>query len=122
MSILEVCAVVVAASMALVATSVVVGLIGFGRLRRRLDDMMNRLHSSLSSTDRLLEDVDGIVGNLRRLETRLQSNVEVVLNQVEPPVRTAAAVLAGVRSGLSSLLRGGSGTETSSERPDGSAA
>jgi hypothetical protein len=120
MTILEASAITMAASLAVMATTFVIGLVGFARLRRRLDDVMTRLHLTLSSTHRLLDEAGLIVRNLRHLESRVQTNVDVVLDQVEPPIRVAAALLSALRTGVTSLFRNGDGFAGSSSQREGS--
>lgn len=105
MSTLEVCAVVVAASSIVIAAASVTGLASLRRLRRQLETMGAYTNRTLVRLNGIAANLDGIVRDGRRLETRVHAAMDVLLDEIEPPLRLVRAVLAGTRTGLAALTR-----------------
>jgi hypothetical protein len=53
------------------------------------------------------EDVKNIADDARRVEQRVTALTSRMIDQVEPPVRALAAVVAGVRAGVGRLFEAG---------------
>jgi len=107
MSVLEVCAIILALAMASIAVSAVVGLIRLTTLSRDAERALGRIETTLSAVDRMLSDSHEVIRDVRRVETRVRENMNILLDQVEPPIRTIAALIGATRSGLAAWLHNG---------------
>ena len=127
MSILEVSVVVIALSAVAFALAVWIVLAHVLPVLKRMEILAADAATTLHRLNGIAADLEGVVHDARRLEMRVSNTAGVLLDQLEPPVRVVSALLAGTRTGLSSLLgswgkRAEAGRRKgSNERPERSA-
>ena len=93
-----------------IALMIVIGVMVL-RMNRLLDtteDAVRRHGVPLvEKLAQVAEDVRNISGDVRRVEQRVADVASRVVDQVEPPIRHFAAVLAGVRAGVGRIFDSG---------------
>lgn len=89
--------------LALTVVAVIVGVLAvvitvrLVPLLRAYEALARDAQGALDRFDRIAGDLERVSGDLRRIERRVAGSVDRVMDQVEPPIRTLAAVMAGVR-------------------------
>lgn len=112
MTVLEVSIVVIAVvNVVLLAAMVMLVL----RLKKMIDQVqgvvkdhavpvIDTVHRVADKVNAAAEQVQRMAGDVRHVEERLAGTANRVMDQIEPPVRQFAALLAGVRSGVGRLF------------------
>ena len=112
----------IAIALAVVALCQLAWLIGALVAAVRVKALMQKAESLLATTHEIAEHANRIAARVeemaddaRRVEGRVAGTADQVLDQIEPPIRQVAALVAGVRAGLGRLL-----DRRSNSRHDGS--
>jgi hypothetical protein len=107
MNVLELSAVVIAASLLVIAIVAVVQATFLLRIHRELGTASRRIHRELERVSEIAGNIDELVVSAARLERRVHGSVTALLDQIEPPLRMLSTVLAGVRAGIRSWMAAG---------------
>jgi hypothetical protein len=75
-------------------------------LLRAYEALARDAREALDRFDHIAGDLERVSGDMRRIERRVAGSVDRVMDQVEPPIRTLAALMAGVR-GAARAFAGG---------------
>lgn len=97
---------VMAASCAAVAIAIVVVARRTLPLLRRMTAAVAELRATLERVQRIATEAEAVARDARVTEARVATTVNGLLDQVEPPIRTLTAALAGVRAGVGRLFEG----------------
>ncbi len=112
MTLLEISIVAIAiVNVALLAAMIVLVM----RLRTTLDvvqsvvkdhavPVIDTVHRVADKVNGVAEQVQRMAGDVRNVEQRVAGTAHRVMDEIEPPVRQIAALLAGVRSGVGRLF------------------
>jgi hypothetical protein len=71
---------------------------------KRVEPAIANLERISEHAARIAEQVEDMARVARQVEGRVAGTAGVVLDQIEPPIRTLAAVIAGVRAGVGKLF------------------
>jgi len=103
-------------SLLVIATCQVVWLVGFvvvllqlRAVAKKADPIIEQVRGTAENVKAMSHNVERMVENIRRVEERITGMASRVVDQVEPPVRTFAALLAGVRAGINTLVHASNG-------------
>jgi hypothetical protein len=106
---------VIEGSVLVIAICHVLWVVGAGIAVFRLRSLAKRSAPIVANAMLTAEHVSRISKNLedmsataRHLEERVADTAELVMDEIEPPIRTLAAVLAGVRAGINKLFESNS--------------
>ena len=116
---LQICTVIVTMALLAIAAVTVRAMIHFEKAAKefsrtadavteslaQVKDVTTEIHNVAISLGRVVPTIQGVVGRFEELGERTAELSNAVLDQVEPPIRTAAAVMSGVRSATSYLVR-----------------
>jgi uncharacterized protein YoxC len=97
---------VIALSMVIFSISVMVAVTRLLPLLAMLKETTAKLDRTLDRLQAIGQELELITGRVRRVEERIATVVDPLLDQTLPPIRGLTAVLAGVRTGLGALARG----------------
>jgi hypothetical protein len=87
---------------------VVVMLLRVARLMTATEDLVRKHGVPLiDKLHEVADDVKHMSREARQVEERVAGAASMVIDQVEPPIRHAAAVLAGVRAGVGRIFAAG---------------
>jgi len=103
-------------SLLVIAICQLIWLVGFVvvllRLRavaKKADPIVEQVRGTAEHVQAIARSVEQMVDNVRRVEERITGVASQLVDQVEPPVRTFAALLAGVRAGVTRLVHASDG-------------
>lgn len=96
---------VVAASMLAIGIAVVVLVLRLLPLLRRVNRLLRRTNATMVRVNRISAEAEEMSRDARLLERRVARTAHDVLDQVEPVVRMAGAVFAGVRAATGALFK-----------------
>lgn len=82
----------------------------------RFDRFMRRSNRTIRRVDRSARELEQIARDARVLEGRVSRSAHGLLDQVEPVLRAAGALLAGTRTGLGALFSNGGSPNRRSHR------
>lgn len=104
MGLAEVSLLILSAAAVIIAIAVVIVVAHVLPLLARVDTLVGEANATLQRVNRITGDVEGVVRDVRQLESRVNRSLGTVLDQVEPPLRLLSAVLAGARAGVAALF------------------
>ena len=78
-------------------------------LMRKAEPLIEKSHEIAGHVNRIAARVEDMAEVARRVEGRVAGTADRMLDQIEPPIRQVAAVVAGVRAGVNRLFERRSG-------------
>jgi uncharacterized protein YoxC len=103
-------------SLLVIAICQVVWLVGFivaalqlRKVAKKVDPIVEQVRGTAENVKTMSHHVEQMVENVKRVEERITGVASRVVDQVEPPVKTFAALLAGVRAGINRLVHASNG-------------
>jgi hypothetical protein len=120
MSTIEVSVILLTAIAAVVGVLAVVVTVRLVPVLRAYEALARDARETLGRIDRIAGDLERTSGDMSRIERRVAGSLDRVMDQVEPPIRTVAALIAGVR-GAARVLIGGRRPKEGREDPGGGA-
>jgi len=97
---------VIAISMAVFSISMLVAVAQALPLLSAIKATTAKLDQTLDRLQKIGYELEQITGRVRRVEERIATVVDPLLDQTLPPIRGLTAILAGVRTGLGALAKG----------------
>jgi len=89
-------------------------------LAQSMDGLARKVDGSLDRLDAISTEVERVTRDVSRVERRVASAVDPILDQALPPLRTVAALLAGIRATVGALSRTGAdstGRDNGNQQP-----
>ncbi len=97
---------VIAISMAIFSITMVVVVSQAVPLLSAMKATTAKLDQTLDRLQAIGQELEHMTGRVRRVEERIATVVDPLLDQTLPPIRGLTAILAGVRTGLGALAKG----------------
>jgi hypothetical protein len=97
---------VIAVSMVIFSISMLVAVAHIVPLLLALKTTTAKIDHTLDRLQKIGYELEQITGRIRRVEERIATVVDPLLDQTLPPIRGLTAILAGVRTGLGALAKG----------------
>jgi len=120
MSIAEVCLMIMATTAVAIAAIMATFVVRVTASLRRAETLSDEATRSLRRLTALIGSTTEVVADVARVERRVGRVANVLLDEVEPPLRQAAAVLSGVRAGWGAWVRSRRPTDGGGRsRPEG---
>ena len=105
MTITEICLIVIALCTLVLTTGAVIALLKLAPLARSLDALAGECRALVQRLQEVTAEVRGMVRDARDVEARAAGLVRGVLDRVEPPLQQLGAVIGGVSTAVSALVR-----------------
>lgn len=104
MTVTEYCLITIALFIAMNTVAMIVIVMRIVPLLNSLETLLIDAATTTKKANELTSELTHVAQDLRRTQARVTGVVSVALDQIEPPVHQAAALIAGVRAGLGALL------------------
>ena len=104
MTITTVALVVIAASQLIWLAVAIVAMARLRGLEKRAEPIVANLQRVSEHAAQVAQQVEDMARIAKQVESRVAGTADRVLNQIEPPIRTFAAAIAGVRAGFGKFL------------------
>jgi uncharacterized protein YoxC len=105
MTVTEIALVAIAVAMFAIAVSMVVLVLRVLPVFDRAQLLLRRSSATLARMQRIAGDLQDMTRDARALEGRVSRTAHALLDQLEPPLRMLAAIMAGVRTAVSVLIK-----------------
>jgi hypothetical protein len=104
MTLTAVALVVIAACQLIWLAVAIVAMVRVRALARRVEPIIENVQRVSEHATHVVQQVEDMARVARQVEARVAGTADLVLNQIEPPIRTFAAALAGLRAGVGKFL------------------
>ncbi len=105
MTLTEFCLLAMTLFMAMITVALVFVVARLLPMLASLETLVKDATETTRQVNGMTAELTHVVQDLRQTQSRVNGLASVVLNQVEPPIHQAAAVISGVRAGLGALIK-----------------
>lgn len=105
MTVIETCLVTIAMASAVVGVTAVLLAVRLGSVMQRAEIVLDSTRQVLVRLESSTTEIESILKDARRVESRIARSADRILDEVEIPLRIVPALMSGVRAGIASMFR-----------------
>lgn len=105
MTVIETCMVTIAMASAVVGVTAVLVAVRLGSVVQRTELVLDSTRQALMRLESATADIEAILKDARRVESRIARSADRILDEVEIPLRVVPALMSGIRAGIASMFR-----------------
>lgn len=117
MTVIEMSLATIAVASAVVGLTAALVAVRLQPLARNAERLLESGRDLLVRLERITDDAEAMLKDARRVEHRIARSADLILDQVEPPLRVVPALMSGLRAGVAALFTGRSAPSASPSRP-----
>lgn len=117
MTVIEMSLATIAVASAVVGLTAALVAVRLQPLARNAERLLESGRELLVRLERITDDAEAMLKDARRVEHRIARSADLILDQVEPPLRVVPALMSGLRAGVAALFTGRPAASAPPSRP-----